>query len=106
MISRRNGRMRRRYHFTPFIALLLSAVFLIPMGTLEHGPGAAAAVSGPGFCGSSETFWIVSMGTDAPSSIQCLSLVPLASADSVVLDGFLYLMTQANTAGSVATYSP
>src|SRR5512137_1930696 len=98
--------MRRRSSLAPFIALFLSAAFLLPVGTIREGSENASAVSGPGFWGTSETLWNVSTGTHAPSSIHGLTLIPISATDSVVLDGFLYLMTKADMVGTVATYSP
>ena len=98
--------MRRRAIDRSYVAAFLVAVSVVPFASFGLGSIDAAAVSGPGYWGTCETFWNVSTGTDAPSSFHGFTLHETAFTDAVVLDGFLYLMTKADMAGTTATYAP
>ena len=87
-----------------FFVLIVSAT--APFAELAHEQRARITATGPGYWGSCESFANVSIGTDSPSVFNGLTLGPFLGTDTVVLDGFLYLMTRQNMVGTVATYAP
>ncbi len=98
--------MNRSPIFATFAFLVLTLTFAVPFAELGHETRAGISASGPGYWGSCEAFYDVPTGTVAPTSFRGLDLVQYGSTDTVVLDGFLYLMTRANMIGTVGTYTP
>ena len=103
---RRIDEMRPRSVVGVFVAVLLMAIMSVPTNAPPRGTVSKIYASGPAYWGVSETFWNVSTGTCAPTSFDGVTLLPWQATDSVVLGGWLYIMTRANMIGTVATYAP
>lgn len=95
------------------LSVILAFVMIIPV--LPVGPviSGVAAASGPGFWGISETFSNVSTGTHGPALFGDFNLSAQSPTESVVLDGWLFVMTREGSTflggpvtDTVATYTP
>jgi hypothetical protein len=88
------------------LSILMAAMFVAPMVSIQEVNHARASESGVNYWGLSETFWNVTTGTHAPSTFNNITLVQQTSTDSVVLDGWLWEMTRTSMVGTVAWFSP
>jgi hypothetical protein len=94
-------------------AVILALVVIIPVSPVGPALSGVTAASGPGFWGISETFSGVPTGTNGPALFDDFSLSAQTHTDTVVLDGWLYVMTREGlnifgdaVTGTVANYTP
>ena len=95
------------------LSVILAFVVIIPVSPVGPALSDVAAASGPGFWGISETFNDVLTGTHGPVSFGDINLSALSHTESVVLDGWLFVMTREGenfsgdaVTGTVANYTP
>ncbi|MBU1914123.1 MAG: hypothetical protein KJ563_02885, partial [Candidatus Thermoplasmatota archaeon] len=95
------------------LSVLLAFVVIMPVSPVGPALSGVVAASGPGFWGISETFSGVLTGTHGPVLFGDFNLSAQSSTESVVLDGWLFVMTREGMSlfgdavtGTVATYTP
>ena len=95
------------------LSVILAFVVIMPVSPVGPALSDGAAASGPGFWGISETFNDVVTGTHGPVLFGDINLSAQSPTESVVLDGWLFVMTREGATfsgdavtGTVATYTP
>ena len=95
------------------LSVILAFVVIMPVSPVGPVTRDTVAASGPGFWGISETFSAVPTGTHGPVLFDDFNLSSLSHTESVVLDGWLYVMTREGedyygdaVTGTVANYKP
>lgn len=95
------------------LSVILAFVVIMPVSPVGPALSGVAAASGPGFWGISETFSGVLTGTHGPVLFGDFNLSAQSPTESVVLDGWLFVMTKEGVTlsgdpvtGTVAKYTP
>ena len=109
---RRTDFVRRAAVSEFLVVSALAFSLLVPIGPMGDQNIARPMYAGPEYWGIVETFSNVTTGTHGPATINDVTIFGLTdpwgnfTADTVVLDGWLYEMTAADARGTIMWYEP